>query len=161
MAGDVPSQGHRERPLTAVKGLAFEDRPQSHHGGLRIWHLDAHVRLAGNRRLDAQSLRGKRQCQVPLQVGDLRHSHLHLLRILSLNRASSLDETGLDCKLSDGGSDPVADHGRGNAELRQGLHDHAGRLIDGPLIGAGSLLCQQDVQRRKAGLPRQRFSRAI
>ena len=122
--------------MTAVESLAFQDGSKPHDGRLSVWNLDAHVRLTRNRRLDAKSLCRERQGQIPLQIGDLRHAHLHLLRILGLDRTRTLDEAWLHRKLRDCWPNAVSDHRRRNPELRQGLHDHASRLIDGPIIGA-------------------------
>src|SRR5579884_1722370 len=67
---NVLAQSNPQRTVDGVVGLALEDLAQGDDGRGAVGNLDPYHRPAGNRRLNADGGRGKRQCQIVLQLGD-------------------------------------------------------------------------------------------
>ena len=123
--GHILAQGKTQRRAHLLESVGFDQLAQGHQADLGVGHLDAHVHVPGDGRLDADARGGQGQGQVVGEAHDLRDAHARA----SLAR---LDEIGLHAKLGDGGSALDLHHVGGHAEGGQGLLDDLGAFLIHP-----------------------------
>ena len=134
LAGDVLAQPDHERP--GRLGEVAVDVAQGDEVGARVGHLDAHGRLAGDRRKNADLGSGEGVGQIVLERRDLRHLGARSqMQLVSRDAGTHhhADDPGLHPELSEG----LDEHGRGVAigraarrRLRSALAQHVGLRKD-------------------------------
>ncbi len=136
--GHILAQGKAQRRAHLLESVGFDQLAQGHQADLGVGHLDAHVHVPGDGRLDADARGGQGQGQVVGEAHDLRDAHARA----SLAR---LDEIGLHAELGDGGSALDLHHVGGHAEGGQGLLDDLGAFLIHPGADEGGRGRVEDV----------------
>ena len=151
-SGDVLAQGNRQAGSHPLKSARLQDGAQANQRRLAIGHFNSHKGLPGDGGLDAQRRGRECQRQVVGQARDLRHAHL--VAAHRPVRPGLLDGAWFERVLRHRRPGPEVDHPGRQPELRQGLLDQSGGLVN--LLGRNlsALAPAQQIQGGQARVPR-------